>query len=77
MGNSVLSGVVVNDICDKTISVLVASKVWHKTYKKLINVKKKYLVHDPSNDYSAGDLVAIRSSVPISARKKWIVVRDA
>ena len=70
---NILQGVVVSDRCDKTISVMVYRKVWHKMYKKLVKRRKKYLVHDESNKYSNGDSVVIKSAAPISARKTWVV----
>ncbi len=71
---NILQGVVVSDRCDKTISVMVYRKVWHKIYKKLVKRRKKYLVHDEKNQYSNGDSVVIKSTSPISARKTWIVI---
>ena len=72
---NILEGTVVNDSCNKTISVMVYRKVWHKIYKKLVKHRKKYLVHDERNEYHIGDSVLIKSISPISLRKSWVVIK--
>ena len=70
-----LTGVVVNDVSNKTIAVVVYSKVWHKRYGKIVRSKKKYLVHDENNEYHVGDNVIITHVAPISAKKRFVVVK--
>jgi len=69
-----LSGVVVSDKMDKTVSVLVERLTKHKTYKKIIRRKRKYLAHDPENTCKIGDQVSIVECRPLSKCKRWQVV---
>jgi len=55
----------------KTISVLVSTRKPHPMYKKVMNISKSYLVHDPKEEASVGDKVKIVLSRPISAKKRW------
>jgi len=76
MPKRILEGLVVNDVLDKTISVLVERKIKHKKYKKMMKRHKKYAVHDPNNQCKIGDKVQIIESRPISKNKHWIVLSD-
>jgi len=69
-----LAGVVVSDKMDKTVAVLVERVTKHKTYKKIIRRKKKYLAHDPENLCKIGDKVSIIESRPLSKCKRWQVI---
>jgi small subunit ribosomal protein S17 len=73
MPKRILSGVVVSDKADKTISVEVSRTVMHPKYKKIIKKSKKYAVHCPDNNYKVGDVVKIIESIPISKTKRWSV----
>ena len=73
MPKRVLSGVVVFDKVDKTITVLVSRKVKHPVYKKYIKKSKKYHVHDETNKFKIGQTVNIQENKPISKTKRWIV----
>ena len=75
MPKKVLSGVVVSDKMDKTVSVLVERQFPHPLYGKVVRRSKKYLAHDEENAYKVGDVVEIVESRPISRRKRWRVVR--
>ncbi len=75
MSTLVLKGVVVANVCDKTVAVLVSSQSLHKRYKRIVKSKKKYLAHDESNQCKIGADVVIKLSRPISSRKKFIVVK--
>ena len=68
----VLTGTVVSDSTDKTISVQVVNVKIHPKYKKRYRVSKKYLAHDESNTYKVGDTVTITEHPPFSKRKRWI-----
>lgn len=72
----ILEGTVVSDKNNKTIQVLVISRIMHRVYKKIIKRFKKYAVHDELNRYKVGDVVKIQSSRPLSATKRWKVVYD-
>lgn len=74
MPRRVLTGRVVSDKTDKTITVLVERRVMHPLYKKFIRRSKKYAAHDEENLCKEGDLVAIQECPPMSKRKSWTVV---
>jgi small subunit ribosomal protein S17 len=74
MPKRVLTGRVVSDKMDKTITVLVERRVMHPLYKKFIRRSKKYAAHDETNLCKEGDLVSIEECPPISKRKTWMVV---
>jgi len=75
MPKRVLTGRVVSDKTDKTISVLVERRVMHPIYKKFIRQSKKYAAHDETNLCKEGDLVSIEECRPISKNKSWLVVQ--
>ncbi len=74
MPKRVLTGRVVSDKMDKTVTVLVERRVMHPLYKKFIRRSKKYAAHDESNACKEGDVVQIEECPPISKRKAWTVV---
>ena len=75
MPKKVLTGVVVSDKMQKTVTVLVERQFPHPLYGKLIKRSKKYLAHDPEEKYKLGDVVEIIESRPISKRKRFRVLR--
>ena len=75
MPKRVLTGRVVSDKMDKTVTVLVERRVMHPLYKKFIRRSKKYAAHDEANLCKEGDLVQIEECPPISKRKAWLVVQ--
>jgi len=74
MPKRVLTGRVVSDKMDKTVTVLVERRVMHPLYKKFIRRSKKYAAHDEANLCKEGDLVQIEECPPVSKRKAWQVV---
>ena len=77
MPKKILSGIVVSDKPNKTITVLVERKYQHPVLKKIIKVKKKYNAHDENNKYKNGDKVSIIESKPYSKNKKFEVMGEA
>ena len=77
MPRRVLTGVVVSDKNDKTVTVRVDRRVRHPIYKKTIQRSKKYAAHDEKNQFKTGDTVQIIESAPISKSKRWQVVYEA
>ncbi|PTQ80876.1 SSU ribosomal protein S17P [Nitrosospira multiformis] len=73
--NRTLSGKVVSDKMDKTITVLVERKVRHPLYGKIMVRSKKYHVHDETNEFHTGDMVVIEECRPLSKTKAWRVVK--
>ena len=68
-----LSGRVVSDKMDKTVTVLVERKVRHPLYGKIITRSKKYHAHDEKNEFHEGDVVFIEECRPIAKTKAWRV----
>ena len=76
MPKKVLTGIVVSDKPNKTITVVVERKYSHPLLKKVIKVKKKYNAHDEKNTYKLGDKVSIIESKPFSKNKKFEVMES-
>ena len=70
-----LTGRVTSDKTDKTIVISVASRKTHPIYKKQYTRNTKFMAHDEANEAKAGDLVVIRETRPLSARKRFILDR--
>jgi small subunit ribosomal protein S17 len=68
-----LSGRVVSDKMDKTITVLVERKVKHPLIGKVIVKSNKFHAHDETNECKEGDLVTITESRPMSKTKTWVL----
>ena len=64
MPKRVLTGRVISDKMDKTVTVLVERRVMHPLYKKFIRRSKKYAAHDEANLCKVGDLVRIEECPP-------------
>ena len=77
MPKKVLTGIVVSDKPNKTITVLVERKYQHPILKKVVKVKKKYNAHDETNKYKNGDKVMIVVSKPFSKNKKFQTMEKA
>ena len=76
MPKKILTGVVVSDKPNKTITVMVERKFSHPVFKKVIKVKKKYNAHDENNTFKTGDKVSIIESRPFSKNKKFQVMEN-
>ena len=76
MPKKVLTGIVVSDKPNKTITVLIERKYSHPVLKKIVKVKKKYNAHDENNKYKNGDKVSIKECKPFSKTKKFEVIGD-
>jgi len=68
-----LTGRVVSNKMDKTVTVQVERKVKHPLYGKVISRSKKYHAHDENNEYQEGDLVTIEECRPIAKTKAFRV----
>ena len=67
-------GSVVSNSMDKTVLVMVERLTKHRTYKKYIRKRSKYMAHDPQNLCQVGDKVRLLESRPLSKRKRWKVL---
>ena len=74
MPKKILTGVVVSDKPNKTITVLVERKYQHPVLKKVMKARKKYNAHDEENKHKIGDKVSIKESRPYSKNKKFEVI---
>jgi small subunit ribosomal protein S17 len=70
-----LTGRVVSDKMDRTVTVLIERRVTHPLYGKIITRSKKYHAHDETNECKEGDLVTIEECRPISRTKTWRVAK--
>ena len=70
-----LTGRVVSDKMDKTVTVLVERKVTHELYGKILRRSQKYHAHDENNEFHPGDLVEIEETRPMAKTKAWRVAR--
>lgn len=68
-----LSGRVVSNKMDKTVTVLVERKVKHPLIGKVMVKSNKVHAHDEANACNEGDLVTISESRPLSKTKNWVV----
>ncbi|MCG3169227.1 MAG: 30S ribosomal protein S17 [Pseudomonadales bacterium] len=70
-----LTGRVVSDKMNKTITVLVERRVKHPVYGKYITRSSKVHAHDENNECRIGDVVTVRETRPLSRSKTWTLVR--
>jgi small subunit ribosomal protein S17 len=70
-----LTGRVVSDKMDKTVTVLVERQVMHPVIGKVVKRTKKYHAHDEGNEAKSGDTVLIEECRPISKTKAWKVAK--
>ncbi|MEI7839173.1 MAG: 30S ribosomal protein S17 [Methylococcaceae bacterium] len=69
-----ITGRVVSNKMDKTITVLVERVVKHPIYGKYIKRSTKMMAHDEDNSCQEGDVVAITSCRPMSRHKTFKLV---
>ena len=65
---------VIADKMNKTIVVQVGTSKAHRLYKKTVQQRTKFKVHDEKNECAVGDLVRITETRPISKEKRWRVL---
>jgi small subunit ribosomal protein S17 len=70
-----LTGKVVSDKMDKTVTVRVDRRMKHPLYGKYVGKSNKYHAHDEKNEYHTGDMVMIEECRPLSKTKAWRVVK--
>jgi small subunit ribosomal protein S17 len=70
-----LTGKVVSDKMDKTVTVLVERQMMHPVIGKIVRRSKKYHAHNEGNDAKMGDTVVIEECRPLSKTKAWKVAR--
>ena len=68
-----LTGRVVSDKMNKTVTVLVERRVKHALYGKIVMKSAKHHAHDENNECKQGDLVEISATRKLSKTKAWRV----
>lgn len=71
----VYRGTVVSDKMDKTITIIVETKKTHPLYGKRVKYSKKFKAHDENNEARIGDRVEIMETRPLSATKRFRLVK--
>ena len=67
-------GTVISDKMDKTVIVQVGSSKAHRLYRKTVQQRTRFKVHDEKNQCGVGDLVRITETRPLSKEKRWRVL---
>jgi small subunit ribosomal protein S17 len=75
MSGRTLTGRVVSDKMNKTVTVLIERRVTHPLMGKVITRSRKYHAHDEQNECKEGDLVQIVETRPLSKTKAWRVAK--
>jgi small subunit ribosomal protein S17 len=70
-----LTGRVVSDKMNKTITVIIERLVRHPIYGKYVRRSTKFHVHDENNECRQGDLVMIEQCRPLAKTKSWKLVK--
>ena len=70
-----LTGKVVSNKMQKTITVSVERLVKHPTYGKYVRRTTKLLAHDENSECREGDTVEIQECRPLSRHKAWRLAR--
>lgn len=70
-----VSGRVISNKMDKTITVLVERSEPHPVYRKYVRSSSKLHAHDENNECMEGDTVVIEQSRPLSKTKAWRLVK--
>ncbi len=69
-----ITGQVVSDKMDKSVTVAIERQVRHPVYGKYIRLTSKVMAHDENNECREGDTVSIASCRPLSRRKNFRLV---
>ena len=69
-----VTGRVVSNKMDKSITVLIENKVAHPIYGKFVKRTSKIHAHDENNECQEGDLVTVAECRPLSKTKTWKLV---
>jgi len=70
-----LTGKVISNKMQKTITVAVERLVKHPTYGKYVRRTTKLQAHDENNECREGDMVEIQECRPLSRNKAWRLAR--
>lgn len=70
----IITGKVISNKMDKSITVLIERRVKHPVYGKYVTKSSKVHAHDESNQCQQGDTVTVKEVRPISKTKTWSLV---
>jgi len=70
-----MRGLVTSNKMQKTLVVEVRRKVRHPLYEKYVSKRTKLYAHDENNEGQIGDVVEVMQTRPLSAKKRWRLVR--
>ena len=68
-----VSGVVVSDRMEKSITVRIERRFKHPVYGKFIRKSSKVHAHDEDNSCNVGDTVTVVECRPLSKTKTWML----
>lgn len=77
MARRQIKGEVVSDKPDKTVVVRIEQWKRHPKYIRRFRMHTRHKAHDEKNEYKVGDQVIIEESRPMSADKRWRVIKKA
>jgi small subunit ribosomal protein S17 len=69
-----VTGKVISNKADKSITVMIERRVKHPVYGKFLRRSTKLMAHDQDNQCREGDIVTIEECRPLSKRKSWTLV---
>jgi small subunit ribosomal protein S17 len=70
-----VTGRVVSNKMNKTISVEIVRRVKHPIYGKYVMKTSRVHAHDENNECNQGDLVTVAEHRPLSKTKTWTLLR--
>ena len=70
-----ITGIVVSNSMEKTITVSIQRRLRHPLYNKYIYKTSRILAHDQEMVSKLGDVVSIEESKPISKNKSWVLTK--
>ena len=67
-------GIVTSNKMEKSVVVMVETKIMHPKYGKFVKYSKKFMAHDEKGECGIGDTVKIMKTRPMSKLKRWRLV---
>jgi small subunit ribosomal protein S17 len=64
-------GIVTSNKMNKSIVVVVETRIMHPKYGKFVKSSKKFMAHDEHSESGVGDTVRIMETRPMSKLKRW------
>ena len=67
-------GIVTSNKMEKSVVVMVETKIMHPKYGKFVKYSKKFMAHDEKGECGIGDTVKIMETRPMSKLQRWRMV---